>query len=103
MGGRAGDRRSARDERDESDMMDGLFEADENVTELQDLEKRIFRTIDQLKAAREEIAQLRQRLEQQDQQLQESAGKLKLLEKERGTVKTRVQKLMEKIDSLSQA
>ena len=84
-------------------MMHGLFEADENVEELLDLEKNIFRTIDHLKTAREEIAQLHRQLEQHYQQLQVATSKLKYLEKERGAVKTRVHKLMEKIDSLSQA
>ena len=83
---------------------------EEGLEHLLRLEEKIFRTIDLLQSARKgkeellkEIAHLRRRLEDHDKVHRTLQERVVRLEKERESVKARVQKLLEQVDSLTQA
>ena len=74
------------------------------------LEEKIYRTIEQLKAAREAktaadrtIERLRQQVSERDAQIQSMRGDMVSLRKEREEVRTRVEKMLKQIDALNSA
>jgi len=74
------------------------------------LEEKIYRTIEQLKAAREAktaaertIERLRQQVSERDEQIQSMRGDMVSLRKERQEVRTRVEKMLKQIDALNSA
>lgn len=80
----------------------------DGLEQLSILEEKINQTIDLLRSTRadkEELRRendsLRRECEQQSQTIQKLEDRLERLEKERDTVRGRVQKLLEQVDSLS--
>ena len=72
------------------------------------LEEKIYRTIEQLKAAREArsaaertIERLRQQVAERDEQIQAMRSDVVSLRKEREEVRTRVEKMLKQIDTLT--
>ena len=84
--------------------------AGEGMEQLLSLEEKIHQTIDHLRVLRgekEELfrdnARLRRELEEQQQLRSALEERLSRLEKERETVRSRVQRLLEQVDSLTNA
>jgi len=84
--------------------------AEEGLEQLARLEQKIQRAIELLHSARaekEELqgenAQLRRKLAEQDQSLRLLHEQLHRMEKDRDNIKTRVQKILEQVDTLTQA
>lgn len=80
----------------------------EGLEQLLALEEKINQTIDLLRstqAEKEELlqenARLRREWEQQNEAVQKLEGRLGRLEKERETVRGRIQKLLEQVDALT--
>jgi chromosome segregation ATPase len=74
------------------------------------LEEKIYRTIEQLKAAKEArataertIERLRQQVSERDEQIQSMRNDVVALRKEREEVRTRVEKMLKQIDALTSA
>ena len=76
-------------------------ETDEGLEALGSLEKKIALTIAQLKQLREENSGLGRRVADQDVQLKELRGRLARMESDRVNVKSRVQRLIQEVDSIS--
>lgn len=91
--------------------MQGVSETNislDGLEQLASLEEKINRTIDLLRSTRadkeelqRENASLRREGEQQAQTIQTLEGRLERLEKERDTVRVRLQRLLETVDSLT--
>ncbi len=80
----------------------------DGLDQLLDLEEKVNRTIDMLRATRSEKAELARenaRLlresEQKDKVIEKLEDHLSRLEEERGTVRGRLQRLLEQVDSLT--
>ncbi len=76
---------------------------------LHSLEQKIFRTIELLKAAREakataerDAARIREQLELRDEELESLRSENLALRKEREDVRSRVEKLLEQIETLAE-
>ena len=74
------------------------------------LEEKIYRTIEQLKAAREAkasaertVARLREQLREREEELESLRADMIALRKEREEVRTRVEKMLHQIEALTQA
>ena len=83
---------------------------DEGLEQLAALEERIGRAVALLQSARAEKEELlkenvqgRRQLAEQDQLLRSLQERLRQFEKERDSVKTRVQKILDQVDTLAQA
>ena len=84
--------------------------ADEGLQHLGHLEKKILKTVELLQSARAEKEEwlrekvhVRRRLVEQDQLLRSLQERVARLEKERDSIKTRVHRMLEQVDSLTQA
>ena len=84
--------------------------AEEGLQHLAQLEKKILRTVELLQSARAEKEEwmrekthVRRRLVEQDQLLRSLQERVARLEKERDSIKTRVHRMLEQVDSLTQA
>jgi chromosome segregation ATPase len=80
----------------------------ESATEFQSLENKVLRTIELLKTAREaqataerDAARLRDQLNERDEEIDTMRSELIALRKEREEVRTRVEKMLAQIDSLT--
>ncbi len=76
--------------------------------DFQSLEEKIYRTIEQLKAAREAktaaeraAARLREQLEQRDEQINAMRNELVALRRDREEVRTRIEKILKQIEALT--
>ncbi len=76
--------------------------------DFQSLEDKIYRTIEQLKAAREAKAaaertatRLREQLEQRDQEVASMRTELVSLRRDREEVRTRIEKILKQIEALT--
>lgn len=85
-------------------------EADEGVEQLGLLEEKILRAVALLQAARsekEELArensQMRRKLAEQEHGVRVMQEQLNRFDKERAGIKTRVQKILDQVDALTQA
>jgi predicted nucleic acid-binding Zn-ribbon protein len=74
------------------------------------LEQKIVRTVELLKSEREaraaaesELAQMRKRVEEEQDNAREIEAELKALRQERDAVRVRVEKLMKQLDALAEA
>ena len=83
--------------------------ANEGLEQLAQLEERILRAVEMLhtaRAEREELAQanaeLRRKLAVRDHEARSLEERLGRFEKERETVKARVQKILDQVDTLTQ-
>jgi FtsZ-binding cell division protein ZapB len=83
---------------------------DEGLEQLEQLEGKIERAVELLESARserkelqEENTVLRRKLAEQDRSQRILQERLSRLEKDRGTVKLRVQRVLEQVDTLAQA
>lgn len=83
--------------------------AEISADEFHALEEKIYRTIEQLKAAREEraraereAARLRADISARDEELTSTRAELARLRRERDGVRTRVEKILKQIDVLAQ-
>ena len=87
--------------------MNEVKATEEGLEHLLRLEEKIFRTMDLVRKEKEELlrenALMRRRLADQDKMHRTLQERVVRLEKERDGVKTRVQKLLEQVDSLTQA
>jgi FtsZ-binding cell division protein ZapB len=84
--------------------------AEEGLEQLEQLEAKIDRAVEFLESARseqkqlqEENLQLRRKLAEQDRDQRILQERLSRLEKDRDTVKVRVQRVLEQVDTLAQA
>jgi uncharacterized coiled-coil DUF342 family protein len=84
------------------------FETATTTDEFHALEEKIYRTIEQLKAAREAktaaeraTARLREQLNGHDDQVQGLRAEIVALKREREEVRTRVEKMLKQIESLT--
>jgi len=82
----------------------------DSADDFQALEEKIYRTIEQLKAAKEAraaaertIERLRQQVSERDEQIQSMRNDVVSLRKEREEVRTRVEKMLKQIDTLNSA
>jgi chromosome segregation ATPase len=82
----------------------------DSTDDFQALEEKIYRTIEQLKAAKEAraaaertIERLRQHVSERDEQIQAMRNDVVSLRKEREEVRTRVEKMLKQIDALNSA
>src|SRR5581483_12293250 len=82
----------------------------DSADDFQALEEKIYRTIEQLKAAKEAraaaertIERLRQQVSERDEQIQSMRNDVVSLRKEREEVRTRVEKMLKQIDTLTSA
>jgi len=80
----------------------------DSTDDFQALEEKIYRTIEQLKAAKEAraaaertIERLRQHVSERDEQIQAMRNDVVSLRKEREEVRTRVEKMLKQIDALN--
>ncbi len=78
--------------------------------DFQSLEEKIYRTIEQLKAAREAkttaeraAARLREQIEQRDEQITALRNELVSLRRDREEVRTRIEKILKQIEALTSA
>jgi chromosome segregation ATPase len=85
------------------------LEAATTTDDFQALEEKIYSTIEQLKAAREAkavaertAARLREQLDGHDDQMQALRAEIVALRREREEVRTRVEKMLKQIESLTQ-
>ena len=85
-------------------------EVEEGVEQLEALEEKILRVVDLLhetRSEKDELAQenttLRRKLAEQEHAARLLQDKLGRIEKERENVKARVQKILEQVDTLTQA
>jgi chromosome segregation ATPase len=86
------------------------FALQDSTDDFQALEEKIYRTIEQLKAAKEArataertIERLRQQVSERDEQIQSMRNDVVSLRKEREEVRTRVEKMLKQIDALNSA
>ncbi|MBV9610180.1 MAG: hypothetical protein JO187_11535 [Acidobacteria bacterium] len=86
------------------------FALQDSADDFQALEEKIYRTIEQLKAAREArataertIERLRQQVSERDEQIQTIRTDVVSLRKEREEVRTRIEKMLKQIDALTSA
>ena len=84
--------------------------AEEGLEQLAQLEEKILRAVELLRAVRaekEDLAQanseLRRKLSARDQEARILEDRVSRFEKERDTVKARVQKILDQVDTLTQA
>jgi len=85
-------------------------ELEEGVEQLELLEEKILRVVELLQAARSdkedlarENSQLRRKFAEQEHSVRVLQEKLNRFEKERDGLKTRVQKILDQVDALTQA
>lgn len=85
-------------------------ESEASSRDFQSLEDKIYRTIELLKAAREakthaerDLTRLRQQIKERDEETDELRSELVTLRKEREEVRTRVEKMLKQIDTLTSA
>jgi chromosome segregation ATPase len=78
--------------------------------DFQALEKKVYRTIEMIKAARQgqaaaerDVQRLRQHLEERDEELATLRREMVQLKKEREVVRGRVEKMLEQIESIAEA
>jgi chromosome segregation ATPase len=78
--------------------------------EFQSLEEKIYKTIELLKTAREakahaerDVKRLREQLHDRDDEFEQMRSQLVTLRKEREEVRSRVEKMLERIDALTSA
>jgi len=90
--------------------MSQKVETDEGVEQLGLLEEKILRAVELLQAARSEkeelareISQMRRKLAEQEHGVRVMQEQLNRFEKERAGIKTRVQKILDQVDALTQA
>jgi len=86
------------------------FALQDSTDDFQALEEKIYRTIEQLKAAKEAraaaertIERLRQQVSERDEQIQSMRTDVVSLRKEREEVRNRVEKMLKQIDALNSA
>jgi FtsZ-binding cell division protein ZapB len=91
-------------------MMPQKIETEEGLEQLEQLEIKIQRAVELLQAARSEKealarenSEIRLRLAEQEHEQRLLQERLHHFEKERETVKARVQKLLDQVDALTQA
>ncbi len=79
-----------------------------STDDFQSLEEKVLRTIELLKTAREaktaaerNASRLREQLTERDQELDRMRGEMVALRREREEVRTRVEKMLNQIDSLT--
>jgi chromosome segregation ATPase len=78
--------------------------------DFQSLEDKIYRTIEQLKAAREAktaaertAARLREQVEQRDHEIASMRNEMLALRRDREEVRTRIEKILKQIEALTSA
>lgn len=81
-----------------------------SASEFQSLEEKIYKTIELLKGAREakahaerDVKRLREQLHDRDDEFEQMKSQLVTLRKEREEVRSRVEKMLERIDTLTAA
>jgi chromosome segregation ATPase len=81
-----------------------------SASEFQSLEEKIYKTIELLKTAREakahaerDVKRLREQLHDRDDEFDQMKSQLVTLRKEREEVRSRVEKMLERIDTLTAA
>jgi chromosome segregation ATPase len=81
-----------------------------SASEFQSLEDKIYKTIELLKTAREakahaerDVKRLREQLHDRDDEFESMKSQLVSLRKEREEVRSRVEKMLERIDTLTAA
>ena len=86
------------------------IETEEGLEQLELLEEKITRAVELLQSARSEkedllreSGQLRRRLAEQERNFRMLQEQVNRFEKERESVKTRVQKILDQVDTLTQA
>ena len=86
------------------------IEIEEGLEQLEQLEAKISRAVELLqsaRSAREELerenSQVRRRLAEQEHSVRVLQEQLNRIEKERETVRARVQKILDQVDALTQA
>ena len=86
------------------------IESEISAAEFHALEEKVYRTIEMLKAAREakataerDTSRLREQLEEREDEVERMRGEMVALRKEREDVRTRVEKMLQQIESLTAA
>jgi len=81
-----------------------------SASEFQSLEEKIYKTIELLKSAREakvhaerDVKRLREQLHDRDDEFEQMKSQLVTLRKEREEIRSRVEKMLERIDTLTAA
>jgi hypothetical protein len=79
-----------------------------SASEFHSLEEKIYKTIEMLKSAREakthaerDVKRLREQLHDRDDEFEQMKSQLVQLRKEREEVRSRVEKMLERIDALT--
>jgi chromosome segregation ATPase len=87
-----------------------LEQPEVSASEFQSLEEKIYKTIELLKSAREakahaerDVKRLREQLHDRDDEFEQMKSQLVTLRKEREEVRSRVEKMLERIDALTAA